>query len=306
MAYLYDAAYESGHLATMKAKGAAAVSHYLTSSYASSSPQPAAIRTAGMGALLNYEQGVSELVGATRPQGRDIARRAVAAVDAGCPRDGSVAIYFSVDTDVSSRSLSSCDEGFRGVVEELAGRFRAAVYGEGDLIDHLVNGKILTGKHWLSMSEGFGGFNAASSNVCLVQMHDGRGNWIGTDIPGTDRNTITDAAALDAWWPAGSPYAKNEEDMALTPEEHADLEWIKGKVDDGLTRAQSQQLYNVVLALNTALASLLPRVAQLQADVSALKSPPSGGPATVDVHAVASAVASEVVPAVKALTWHAA
>jgi hypothetical protein len=82
------------------------------------------------------------------------------------------------------------------------------------------------------MSEAFGGFNAASPNVCLVQMHDGVGNWIGTDMLGTDRNTVTDVHALGAWWPTGSPYLIGDQPMLP-----AEIQAVaKATVDELMTR----------------------------------------------------------------------
>lgn len=205
--FMYDAAF-APNLAACKARGAVAMSHYLTGTYGGTSAQPRAIRAAGMGAVFNWERDPGALIGASREQGRNIAVEALAAIDPAAPR-GKIACYFSVDKDVLNSRLGSCDQGFLGIRDVLGTAVRPAVYGELGLIDHLVSSRILTGKHWLSMSEGFsapGTYDPASPNVCLVQMHDIKGNWIGTDVPGTDRNTVTDAHALGAWWPDNSPY----------------------------------------------------------------------------------------------------
>ena len=213
--YAYDAAY-SPDLAQCIARGAIAMTHYVSGIYSGTSPQPAATRAAGMGAVLNWERMPGALVGLSRSGGQAVGREFLNSADPACPQDRTVAAYFSVDLDVLAGNLSSCDQAFLGIRDVLQG-FRVAVYGEGDLIDHLVGVGILDGKHWLSMSEAFGGFNAQSPNVCLVQMHDGVGNWIGTDMPGTDRNTVTDVHALGAWWPTGSPYLIG--DPPMTPAE---------------------------------------------------------------------------------------
>lgn len=208
---MYDAA-SSPNLATCKAHGAIAMSHYLTRSYRESSPQPDATRKIGMGAALNMEGYAAELKGASRAKGRSFAEEALGAVEKGVPRNGTVKLYYSVDTDLTD--LTVCDDAFRGLndVHEGTG-IQVGVYGEGGLIERLHGMGLVQGGQWLSMSEGFGGFQHAlkSGLVAVVQMHDAAGNWIGTDIGGTDRNTILNPHTLGAWWPDGSPYAQGDD-----------------------------------------------------------------------------------------------
>ncbi len=222
--FAYDGAY-SPDLATCKAHGAIAMMHYLTGRFAATSAQPHAIRAAGMGAVLNWEVAIDALVGVSRVRGQAIGRDALDAVDADCPRDGSVGIYFSVDTDVPENALGACDAGFAGVndVVRPAG-LQVKTYAEMGLLLHLVGRGLVQGKQWLLMSEGFsppGSYQPWSPHVCAVQMHDAAGNWIGTDLLGTDRNTVTDPYALGAWWNPGSPYTQG--DLPMTPAEQTAL-----------------------------------------------------------------------------------
>jgi hypothetical protein len=104
-----------------------------------------------------------------------------------------VKILYSVDTDLTD--LSVCDNAFRGINDVHAGTgLQVGLYGEGGLIERL---------HGMGSSRAASGCrcpraSAASPTrsspglVAVVQMHDAAGNWIGTDIPGTDRNTIID------------------------------------------------------------------------------------------------------------------
>ncbi|MGZ4524099.1 MAG: hypothetical protein ACXVXO_11895 [Mycobacteriaceae bacterium] len=201
----YDAAYAPS-LATVRQAGGVAVNHYLTGIYAGSSTQPRLARAAGLGCILTYEQGPSELVGTSRAYGRMVGQRAVtAAVAAGAPADGSVAIFFSVDVNVAN--AGDCDQAFLGIRDACAGKFQVRAYAQGSVIDHLAAAGITGGKGWLAAPTSWPGFNPSSPNVCLVQR-------VGTDVPGTDLNDITDINALGAWWPDGSPYGDD-----MTPDE---------------------------------------------------------------------------------------
>ena len=282
MSLMYDAAYgQTLDLPDCRRRGAIAISHYVTGQYATTSPQPAAIRAAGMGALLNWERTAGALVGLSRFGGQAIGREFLNVADPACPQDGTVAGYFSVDVDVAAGNLDACDQAFLGIDDVLRGHFRTAVYGEGDLIDHLVSSNILHGKHWLSMSEGFGGFNAMSPNVCVVQMHDAAGNWIGTDLPATDRNTVTDPYALNAWWNDGSPYTQQEA-ADMTPDQAKQLDDLHSRLAKfdieayqiGATtpaiaaiRAQTQVLAANVTALQNTVAALKDQIGQIPAGV---------------------------------------
>lgn len=229
---MYDAA-TSPDLRTCKAHGAIAMSHYLTRSYAGTSPQPDAVRKLGMGVLLNAEGYAAELKGASRAKGRSFAEEALDALEEGVPRNGTVKIAYSVDTDLTD--LTVCDEAFRGINDVHTGEktgIQVGLYGEGGLIERLHKLGLVQGGQWLSMSEGFGGFQhaLASGLVAVVQMHDARGNWIGTDIPGTDRNTVINPHTLGAWWPDGSPYAQ-EDDMSA-----ADVKAINNHTDAAIAK----------------------------------------------------------------------
>jgi hypothetical protein len=241
--YLYDEAFDSpGRTALIKSRpGAVAISHYLTGSHATTSPQVDAVRAAGLGALHNWERQPGALVGASRATGRNIAAEAVTGISPKAPRDWSLAVYFSVDVDVANSTPGVCDEGFRGVRDVLDPlKIRAAAYAEIGVIEHVVRAGILAGKHWLSMSPGFspiGHYGASSPYACIVQMHDAAGNWIGTDVPGTDRNIITDPQATGIWWPDGSPYLAGD-DMSA-----ADVTAIEKAITDS-----EQRLHDTIVA----------------------------------------------------------
>ena len=223
--FMYDGAY-SPDLLLCRKRGAIAMSHYVTRSYRTTSADPVATRKAGMGAVFNWEGMAAELKGATRVQGRQIGEEALGALPSNAPRNGSLKLYYSVDTDLTD--LTVCDEAFRGIRDAHQGSgVRVGVYGEGGLIIRLCHMGLVDGKQWLSMSEGFGGFHAAldAQLVAVVQMHNAAGQWIDTDIKGTDRNTVIDPHDLGAWWPDPSPFnppapapvSLLEELMALDP-----------------------------------------------------------------------------------------
>jgi hypothetical protein len=182
-----------------------------------------------MGAVLTWEVAPAALVGASRRTGYSIGVEAINAVDPACPRDGSVAIYFAVDVEVSLDAIGTCDEAFRGLNDACAPAFKVKVYGEGALIDHLVGGGLVVGKQWLSASTSYPGYAPQDTDVCIVQQ-------VGTDVPNTDRNLVTDPYAVDAWWPVGSPYGGD--DMPLSEQDIAAVaQAVKDAIGDELANA---------------------------------------------------------------------
>jgi hypothetical protein len=195
--YGYDAAYPPDPAAVARA-GGKIMAVYLTARYAVDALHCARIHAAGMGVLLNYEEGVDELVYCGRAKARDVGQRAMAAaIRDGAPADGTLGIAFSVDVSVPPSQFSAVGASFDGLNDALRGKFRVHVYGEGALIDYLLATGRAVGAQWLSASRSFPGYNAGSVNVGFVQL-------VGSNIAGTDQNIITNAAGLDVWWPANS------------------------------------------------------------------------------------------------------
>lgn len=202
--YGYDAAYQPD-LATVKAAGGIAVNGYLTGRYATTTSSPAHALAAGLGWWATYEEDPAELVGASRTVGQQVGQKILAAFKAlrddkgrPLPLDGSLAVYPSVD--VSSSSVTACDDSWPGVRDVLEGQLGVRYYGEGLLGDHLTAAGLLDGPFWLAAPSSWPGFNPADPRVCIVQE-------VGTNVPGTDRNhLITQPSALGALWPDGSPY----------------------------------------------------------------------------------------------------
>ncbi|PZS19125.1 MAG: hypothetical protein DLM57_04615 [Pseudonocardiales bacterium] len=228
--YLYDAAY-APDLDKVKENGGIAMSVYLTGGYATTCAQPDALHAKGLGVLGNYEEAIDELLYCGRAGGVDIGRRAAEAYLAkGAPGSTGLGIAFSVDVSADPSTFGAIGEAFVGIREGLAGRFVPKVYGEGALIDYLVAHHEVEGLQWLSASTSFPGFNPADPHVGRVQL-------VGTPVPGTDQDTITNFKGLGIWWPVGSPHAHDnatplEDDM--TPEQAkqlADLHDRLGKID---------------------------------------------------------------------------
>jgi hypothetical protein len=242
-AYMFDGAYDADMIDECKAAGGIAMSHYLTGTHAGTSAQPHAIRAKGMGAVENYERAAGELVGASRSDGQDIARRALGGVDPDCPRDGTIAVYFSVDVAVALRDITACDNGFAGINDILGSAFIPKTYAEGALIDHLVGKGLVQSKQWLSASSSYPGYNPDSGNVCMVQQ-------VGTFVPKTDRNLITDPYAIGAWWPDNSPYVLGDDPMAgITLDEIADAVWHHKMQGQLTTDYQADQLITDIRAI---------------------------------------------------------
>lgn len=299
--FMYDAAYAPS-LSAVKAHGGLGMSCYLTGDYASTSPQPAKLRAAGLFALGNYERGAGELVSCGYDRGVEIGKEAATAFIAkGAPRNTRLtpakkrlAIYFSVDVNVRVSDFPAVGKAFDGIKKGLAGRFDPRVYGEGALIDYLIKTKRVTGPQWLSASSSFPGYDASSPHVGLVQK-------VGSPVGGTDQDVITcDPSELGAWWPAGTTTPTKEVDplAGYTLDQIADA--VVGKLVDnaygghpsvGAVLTAIDKHVNdtaaLVKSLNAAAAApggLLARLAALQAqtaelakDVAAIK----GGSITV-------------------------
>jgi len=202
--FMYDAAYAPGFDA-VKRNGGVAVNCYLTGMYQDSTADPAAARRAGLGVVMTYEEGRSELVRAGRGEGQDAGRRILAALEREhVPLDGSVAVYPSVD--VSLAQADACDAAWRGLRDVLHGKASVRYYGEGRVGDHLFDAGLLDGKYWLAAPSSWPGFDgtADTKRVCVVQL-------VGSPVRSTDQNVITDPHALGAWWPEGSPYARGDQ-----------------------------------------------------------------------------------------------
>lgn len=285
VSYMYDAAYAPS-LAAVKAHGGIGMSCYLTGAYASTSPQPKALRAAGLFALGNYERGAGELVTCGYDRGVQIGKEAATAYIAkGAPRNTRLtpanrrlAIYFSVDVNARPSTFPAIGKAFDGIKKGLAGRFEPRVYGEGALIDYLVKTKRVTGPQWLSASSSFPGYDPSSPHVGLVQK-------VGTPVHGTDQDVITcHPSELGAWWPAGSPLQEVDPLAGYTLDQIADA--VVGKLvtnaygghpSVGRILAAIDKHVNdtaaLVKAANTAVAApggLLARVATLQAQTAAL------------------------------------
>ncbi len=137
--YAYDAAY-SPNLAAVKAAGGIAINGYLTGTYANTTTQPAAARTAGLGYVPTYEEGPSELVNASRSAGQAVGTRILTAFKAkGIPLDGSVAVYPSADVDVPGANATACNAAWQGIRDVLVGKVSVRAYAEGAVIDALAN-----------------------------------------------------------------------------------------------------------------------------------------------------------------------
>jgi hypothetical protein len=202
--YAYDGA-SAFDLADAKAHGAILITGYIVGHPGGMDPITARrvhqIHELGMGFLPNWERGASYLVTASHAQALAAGNEAVAALRAlGVPDDGSIACPFSWDVNVAPSQYAHCGAVADGIIEALAGRYRFTGYGQGGLIDYFARTGRLQSEGWLSASSSFPGYDAASPRVALVQR-------VGSPVPGTDQNIVTDPAGVHAWWPPGSPYA---------------------------------------------------------------------------------------------------
>lgn len=284
--YAYDGA-SPFDLTAAKAHGAVAISGYLVGNPGGYNPvdraRVAAIRGLGLGFVPNWERGAAYLVGCGRPGGVAAGIEAVVACRSlGVPDDGTVAVFFSWDAYVDPSLYAQCGVVADGIIAGLAGHYLFSAYGQGGLINYLIStGRIKPGvKGWLSMSEGFPGFNAQSPNVAMVQEHDASGVWYSSPVAGTDVNTITDPHGLHAWWPDNSPYGA---DMPLTQTE----------IQAVATAVWGAQLH-AVNADGSSGSGNHPASAWLTGAASAASRAASTPPAAVDVNALAAQIVAKI------------
>lgn len=222
----YDGAFvdEATVVEAVKA-GAVAFNHYLTGQHASTSCSPALAHKHGLGSIATYERAPGELVGLSRKGGQAVGQVIAAAMtSAGYPHG--TAFYASVDVRLAAGDSGACDQALLGIRDVIDGRWQTRVYGQGSLLQHVYGAHLVDGPGWLSGSKSYPGWQIASvaPYTCMVQQ-------VGSDIPSTDRNTVTSIEALDAWWPDDSPYGDNmtpAQFVALLkdPEVRAELEAV--------------------------------------------------------------------------------
>jgi hypothetical protein len=321
--YLFDEAY-APNLDAVKANSGIAMSVYLTGNYAGTCAQPGALLAAGLGVLGNYEQAADELLTAGHAGGVSVGQRAAAAyIGKGAPSGTGLGIAFSVDVNAPPSSFPAIGQAFDGIIQGLAGRFVALCYGEGALIDYLVQTGRVPPVNWLSASSSYPGWNPDAADVALVQQ-------FGTNVPGTDEDKITNTAIYRyIWWPAwatpsgGGTLILGADDIAAVASAvwNQSFEASQGVgpapawawVRDG--RVVAGAAYNIATvaaqqataaaagaaAANTALTGVAGQetteagtLAALQKAVAALSAPPS---VTVDVAALAAQLAANLGPA---------
>lgn len=237
-AYGYDAAYPPDPT-VVKAAGGQIMAVYLTGRYAVPNDWVARIHKAGIGALANYEEAAAELVTAGHTGGRVVGSKAMAAAIAkGFPANNTVGIHYSVDTNVAPSQFEAVGVAFDGINDMTRGTFITHCYGEGALINYLVATGRARRAQWLSASESFPGYDPKSPNVGLVQL-------VGSNIPNTDQNLITNAAGLDVFWPPGTEVSSGTGVQITT------TDWL-----DMATQAE------VAAAVRAELASALPTLAK--------------------------------------------
>lgn len=218
--YAYDGA-SAFSLTDAKSHGAVIITGYIVGHPGGMDPINRArvnqIRALGMGFLPNWERGAGYLVTCTRADGVAAGKEALTALrELGVPDDGTVACAFSWDVNVHPSQYPHCGTVSDGIIEGLAGHYLFTAYGQGGLIDYFAQTGRLKSEGWLSASSSFPGYDAADPHVALVQR-------IGTPVPGTDQDIVTDAKNAHAWWPDHSPYTQAtapnilEEIMALDP-----------------------------------------------------------------------------------------
>lgn len=209
----YDALYGSqAEITAAKAKHSnlLAWNCYITDT---TSVQPSLAHANGLGSIATYERAANELVGLSRNGGQAVGKLILADLKSrGFPGDGFTAVYPSADVQVATSQITSCDQGLLGIKDVIGSEgYSLREYAEGALLEHVYNEGIVAGPGWLSGSKSFPGWQAAAvaPYVCMIQV-------VGSDVGSTDRDNITDAERLGAWWPTGSPFTPGDEMLDAT------------------------------------------------------------------------------------------
>lgn len=213
-----------------KAHGAIAITGYMVGHPGGFNPidkaRIAAIRAGGMGFLPNGEHAADFFATCTVTQARAFgAEMNTACRAAGIPASGTVRVPFSFDFQCPASRFPEMGTKFDAVRAGLGAGYQGMIYGQYSLINWLVANGHAPGKHWLMASTFNEPYNASGPNIAMVQSHDANGNWLATQVPGTDVNTVIDPHALGAWWPAGSPYAGGSNVSATGPEKWDAKDW---------------------------------------------------------------------------------
>lgn len=187
---MYDSAFVP--LAAIIAAKPTVMSLYTDGTHAASQQTVDTLRAASIPIWWNHENAQTELAGG-HAAGILAATHAMnAVISRGTPADGSCDLVFSVDLSVGGASFPTYRDAFDGINETLAGRFVTKIYGEGLLIDYMVDCDRVKIGNWLSGSSSFPGYNVTDINVAVWQQ-------VGSDIAGTDRDVITHLENMGAW-----------------------------------------------------------------------------------------------------------
>lgn len=148
---------------------------------------------AGKGILANHENAQNELT-LGFDAGVAAAYKAMNAV-----KDWPIkppCIYYSADLDLdpSSKEYDAVLQAFDGINQTQNGEYQASCYGQGSLLHDLTVNHLIQTKGWLSSSTAYPGYDRQSPFVGMYQL-------VGSDIPNTDKNIITDLGSLGVWLP---------------------------------------------------------------------------------------------------------
>jgi hypothetical protein len=242
-----------------------------------------ALHAAGIGVLLNWEQGADSALDGTARGAADGRDAANLAASLGAPHGRT--IYFSVDWSATTGQYAAIDAYFRGVKTGLAGRYEVGVYGHASLIEHL-HAKGLASGFWQTYAWSGGRLSTVAD---LYQYSNGQHLAGGT----VDYDKIYHPSALGAWWPDGVAPAGGGTEIPegddVTPEEHTELFAIGNSIealrndnahDNTLHGVRKNDNDNTTLVL-AQLAQIAARLTDLEAAVAHVQPGSGGGPATI-------------------------
>lgn len=302
--WVYDGA-SPFSLDAAKANGAVGITGYIIGRpggyYPITKARVDQIRAKGMGFVPNWERAADAFLRLTVGECGQAGVESMRANQALGVPDG-VRTYFSIDTQVSTDRFPEMAQKLDAAQAGMGGHYPAGLYGQSNLIDWLGSHPTrssIRGKHWLMMSTWNQYYHADSPYVCMVQEHNLDGSWHSSPVPNTDCNLVTDARAIGAWWPDGSPYG-GEVDMPL---DATDLLKIRQEVIAALSDTTHSYLTDefaksnavVIKAVNVAIAAAVPNIAS--AIYARLPPAATGGLSQDDVKtAVKAALAEGVIP----------
>lgn len=254
MAYVYDfagARPTPEHLQAGEAAGVCRyIKKYLPNDYDLDKDERDGYLAQGLGVLYNAEQHAGDLTeqgpGYFRDYGKYVSDRLQSW---GTPTNQGINVALSADSFVSDAALPGVIRNYVAFAQAVL-PFGTTAYAQIQVIALLVAEGISPpgAKFWLPSAISWSGYDTdqASWDAYMAYPHAGLVQLYGNPlVPGTDMNVPIDLPAMGFHWPAGSPYAK-EDDMPTIEEIRTEIQNVvlnivrSGEIEAAIKRVKIQ------------------------------------------------------------------